>query len=289
MAQDCESTFRSVEHALGSVCVAETPERVVVLDAMDNVLALGITPVGAANWIGTATGEQAAFPYYLDATTLVGIEWLGNNREPNLEKILGLQPDLILGRVNRHESIYEQLSAIAPTVLINQRGVGGWRGQFVAYGNALNQSEQVDSLLADYDARAAAIADQLAALENAPEVSLVRFDPERIVIYQKLIFAGSVLEDAGVTRPSHQDKEQRSEQISLEQVDLIDADILFTVSANPDESMLAELQQNPLWSQLRAVQTEQVYAVPFDVWIGGWTITGANLILDEIEQVILGR
>lgn len=286
-AQDCQANFRYIEHAAGTACVPANPQRVVVLDALDNVLSLGITPVGAANWIGTATGEDAAFPSYLDPASLEAVAWLGNSREPNLEKLLSLNPDIILGRKNRHEAIYDQLSAIAPTVLIDQRGVGGWRGQFVAYAEALSQQEKAAQLLADYDARAADIASRLAALDNPPTVSLVRFDPERIVIYQKQIFAGSVLEDAGVTRPEYQNKDQRTENISLEQVNLIDADILLTTAANPEESMLAELQANPLWSQLQAVQNEQVYSVPFDIWIGGWTISGANLILDEVEKVVL--
>jgi len=146
---------------------------------------------------------------------------------------------------------------------------------------------EAESLLVDYDARAADIAARLAALDTAPQVSLVRFGPDRIVIYEKQIFAGSVLADAGVTRPPAQDKDARSEQISPEQLALIDGDLLLTVAANPDESILAELQTNPLWSQLRAVQTEQVYPVSYDSWVGGWTITGANLILDDVEQYLL--
>lgn len=282
-----DGTTRTITHALGETAVTADPQRVVVLDAMDNVLALGIHPVGAANWMGTATGEQAAFPTYLDPATLEGIEWLGDSATPSLEGIVALQPDLILGRNNRHAEIYEQLSAIAPTVIIDQRGVGGWRGQFLAYADALNRMAAAEVLLTDYDARAADIAQRLAALDPVPEVSLIRFDPNRIVIYEKQIFAGSVLADAGVTRPPYQDKDERTEQISLEQIELIDGDVLLTTAANPDESILAELQANPLWSQLRAVQTEQVYAVSFDIYIGGWTITGANLILDDIERYLL--
>ena len=277
----------TIHHALGEVDVPIDPQRVVVLDAMDNVLALGITPVGASNWMGTRTGERATFPGYLDAATLDGIEWLGDNKQPNLEVITALKPDLILGRTNWHAEIYNTLSTIAPTVLIDQEAVGGWRGQFLAYAAALNRTEQAQQLLADYDARTAALSEQFAAMSPAPQVSVVRFDPDRIVIYEKQIFAGSVLADAGVPRPPEQDKEQKSEQISTEQLPLIDGDVIFTLQANPDESMLAELRDNSLWNQLDAVQSEQVHDVSFDIWVGGWTITGANLILDDVERYLL--
>ncbi|MEM7125954.1 MAG: ABC transporter substrate-binding protein [Chloroflexota bacterium] len=277
--------FRTVAHALGETEVSADPQRVVVLDAMDNVLALGIKPVGAANWMGATTGEQATFPAYLDAAALEGIEWLGDNKTPSLETITSLQPDLILGRTNQHEEIYEELSAIAPTVLINPRGVDGWKRQLLTYADALNRVAEAETLLADYDARTAAISEQLAQMDPVPSVSLVRFDLDRITIYNKEIFAGNVLDDAGITRPAYEDKEQRTERISLEQVELIEGDVLITTAANPDTSVLAQLRENPLWSQLSAVQNEQVYAAPFDVWIGGWTITGANLILDELTDI----
>jgi len=286
-AADAESNARTVEHALGAIDVPADPQRVVVLDAMDNVIALGIQPVGASNWMGTATGEQAAFPTYLDEETLAGIEWLGDNKRPNLETIVALQPDLILGRVNWHEEIYDQLAAIAPTYLVDRNAVGGWKGMFFAYADALNRTAEAEALMDQYDARTADLAQRLEQLSPVPEVSLVRFDPDRIVVYGPEIFAGSVMADAGVTRPPQQREIGRSQQISLEEIELIDADVLLTVAADPDESMLAELQQNPLWSQLRAVQNEQVYPVSFDIWVGGWTITGANLILDDLERRLL--
>jgi iron complex transport system substrate-binding protein len=272
---------------MGTTQVPADPQRVVVLDAMDNVLALGVRPVGAANWIGSATGELAGFPAHLEQSDLRGIEWLGNNASPNMERIVALDPDLILARFNRHEAIYDQLSVIAPTVVINQNAVGGWKGQLRAYGDALNRSAPAEQLLEEYEQRADQIGAELAALDYNPEVSVVRFDPGRIVIYGKEIFAGSVLEDAGVMRPAYQQKDQRSEEISLEQIDLIDADILITVAANPSESMLAEIGSSPLWQGLRAVEQEQVHAVSFDVWIGGWTIAGAHLILDDIDRYVL--
>ena len=44
-------------------------------------------------------------------TEVVGLE-----SEVNVEAIAALQPDLIIGNKMRQEAIYEQLSAIAPTV-----------------------------------------------------------------------------------------------------------------------------------------------------------------------------
>ncbi|WP_053228048.1 ABC transporter substrate-binding protein [Spirochaeta cellobiosiphila] len=277
---------RTISTDLGNVDVPIHPERVVVLDAMDNVLALGIKPVGASNWMGSASGEKAGFPTYLANEDLSDVTWLGDNKQPNLEMIMSLHPDIILGRMNRHEGIYDTLSAIAPTVLVDQKALGGWKGQFLAYGEALNKSAEAKELLIQYDKRTTNIAQKIKGLNRIPTVSVVRFDPNRIVIYEKKIFAGSVLNDAGILRPEYQDKDRKSEAISAEQIDLVDGDILITIQANQNTSILSKLKDNPLWSNLEAVKKDKVYNVSFDIWIGGWTITGANLILDDIESLL---
>ena len=41
---------------------------------------------------------------------------VGTERDINLEAVMKLQPDLIIGNKMRHEKIYEQLKEIAPTV-----------------------------------------------------------------------------------------------------------------------------------------------------------------------------
>lgn len=37
-------------------------------------------------------------------------------------------------------------------------------------------------------------------------------------------------------------------------------------------------------SSLMSMVNGQVYTVSFDIYGSGWTITGANLVLDDIEQ-----
>ncbi|MEH2389930.1 MAG: ABC transporter substrate-binding protein [Nostoc sp.] len=46
---------------------------------------------------------------------------------PNLEKILTLKPDLILGTTNYHQRIYSLLSHIAATILVKPASDGNWK------------------------------------------------------------------------------------------------------------------------------------------------------------------
>ena len=103
---------RVVTHALGETEIAAKPQRVVVLDGgeLDDVLSLGLTPVGLASPEGAA--EQ---PSYL-ADRLAGVADVGTINNLDLEAIGALRPDLIVGSKLRADKMYPQLSAIAPTV-----------------------------------------------------------------------------------------------------------------------------------------------------------------------------
>ncbi len=283
------SATRVYAHALGESEIPTNPQRIVVLDAVDNLLALGVQPVGGAQWVGTASGIAASWPSYIDPAMVEEITFLGPTNTPNLEQIALLNPDLIIGRINFHEEIYPQLREIAPTVILDIKNSGQWRAEFFAYADLVGRTAEAEALMAAYESRAAAIAERLAALDTAPEVSLVRIDPERIVMYQKSLFIGQVLSDAGVKRPATQDVDNSSEQLSLETISQLDADVIFVIESNPAEAKYQAIVDTPLWNQLRAVQNGRVYAVPFDLWIGGWTINGAHAVLDQLETYLLAE
>ncbi|MEU6966610.1 hypothetical protein AB0A71_02500 [Kitasatospora aureofaciens] len=82
---------RTVEHARGRSAVPARAGRVVALDtdALDSVVTLGLSPVGA-----TTVSEGAPFPGYLPAERLAGTKAVGTIGQPNLEAIAALRPGL---------------------------------------------------------------------------------------------------------------------------------------------------------------------------------------------------
>ncbi|MGH3565652.1 MAG: ABC transporter substrate-binding protein [Pseudonocardia sp.] len=122
------SGSRPITHAMGTTTVPTDPQRVVVLDIqeLDVALSLGVIPVGA-----TRTTVAEALPSFLAGKAPAAkIVTVGTIAEPNLEAIAALQPDLILSSKFRHEDIYPQLSAIAPTVFAERTG-DAWKVSFL--------------------------------------------------------------------------------------------------------------------------------------------------------------
>lgn len=276
---------QTIDHAMGTTPIAGTPQRVVVLtnEATDHVLALGLQPVGAVkSWLGD--------PYYDYITTeMESVPVVGEELQPNLERIAALKPDLILGSKVRHEMLYPQLSAIAPTVFSENLGAD-WQENLVLYGKALNREQEAEQLLEDWDQRIADFQTKMGDRLNQ-EVSLVRFLPGVARIYYEDNFAGKILKEIGFQRPSAQRKDQFADEVSYEQIPLMEGDIMFYMTFDQGEGEASQMEQtwtnHPLWKTLEVVQADQVYEVNDVYWNTAGGVQAANRMLDDLYQIFL--
>ncbi|NEQ31407.1 MAG: iron-siderophore ABC transporter substrate-binding protein [Leptolyngbya sp. SIO4C5] len=272
-----------MQHSLGEVCIPLNPQRVVVLGAgFDTLLSLGIKPVGS-----TESGRK---DYSYLKNKAKDIEDVGNANSPNLEAIAALKPDLILGFDYRDRKNYELLSQIAPTVLHEWRGTGedDWKSLMNQMAEALGKTDRAEQILTDYNARIEKFQSQMGDRLKQTEVSIVRVQQGRILLYLEDSACGSVVADAGFPRPDHQTKFKEPDvSISKELLYKADADVIFLWTLGVDEeaaqksqTALKELRADPLWSNLNAVRQDKVYEVP-SRWISIGP-TAANLVLDDL-------
>lgn len=274
---------RDVSHVMGVTTVADHPVRIVALtnEATEDLLALGIVPVGAVRsananpWFDHVAGQ-------LGDTVVVGEEL-----SPSLEVILSLEPDLILGNKKRHEKVYDQLSAIAPTVYV-ENITGQWRDNLAFYAQAVGKAAEGQALLGVYEDRVAAIQ---AALGNrrAEKVGLVRFIAGQNYAYNNDSFSGSILRDIGFGRPAAQDKAGLAEPITAERIPELDGDRLLHFSYETgDGGATSEAETwmaSPLWQNLAVVKSGHVHGVSDTVWATAGGVMAAHLALDDIEAI----
>ncbi|MGW3480476.1 ABC transporter substrate-binding protein [Rhodococcus indonesiensis] len=268
---------RVVTHALGETEIAAEPQRVVVLDGgeLDDVLSLGLTPVGIASPEGAA--EQ---PSYL-ADRLTDVADVGTINNLDLEAIGALRPDLILGSKLRADKMYSQLSAIAPTVFSIRPGFP-WKENFLLVADALGREEKAESVLNDYQTRADEVRE---SIQGDPSISLVRFMSGRIRLYGNLSFIGVILQDVGLRRPPVQDLDELAAEVSPETITEADGDWIF-YSSYGRETDEAAVVGGPLWSSLPAVRQGRAVAVSDETWFLALGPTGAMLVLDDLERLL---
>ncbi|MEV5967356.1 iron-siderophore ABC transporter substrate-binding protein [Kribbella sp. NPDC051952] len=270
---------RTVKGALGDTKLEKKPSRVVVLDSgeLDDVLALGITPVGMAT-----TAGQAGVPSYL-ADKAQGIKTVGGISELNLEAIAALKPDLILGSKLRANDLYEKLSAIAPTVFSIRPGFP-WKENFLLVADAVGEEDKATGILNDYQKRAN---DVKSKVQGSPTISLVRFRPGEIRLYGNLSFIGVILKDIGLPRPKIQDVQDLAVEVSQENIGQAAGDWIFYSSyAKPDTTAENTVVNGNLWKALPAVKNGQVARVDDEVWFLGLGPLGAMDTLNDLEKLL---
>ena len=275
---------RTIQHAMGETVVPQTPERAVLLWSAVDALALGVEPVGAVlSGPPQIVGDDT--PRLSDRTA--GIAAVGNFAQPNLETIVELQPDLILGTMFA-ESFYPRLSQIAPTVLIDiSGGAAAWKQSVLDWATALGKPDEAQALIQQYEQRIAQFQEAMGDRLDTTTVSVARFDADRIRIYQTDSLPGVVLAEAGLPRPESQQRNNHDEIISLESLPSIDGDVLFFVQDNPEASTLAKAQESQLWSQLDVVQRGQVHEVSVEVWFLNLGIVSAHMILNDLFRTLV--
>ncbi|CAG9620805.1 ABC transporter substrate-binding protein [Sutcliffiella rhizosphaerae] len=285
-ANASEGESYEVEHAMGTASIKGTPKKVVILtnEGTEALLAMGVKPVGAVqSWLGDTWYDHIK-------EGMEGVEVVGTESAVNLEAIVALQPDLIIGNKLRQEDIYEQLNAIAPTVFAETLR-GDWQENFKLYAQALNKEEEGNKVLGDFDARVADLSEQLGdKLEQ--EVSIIRFTAGDVRIYHKDSFSGIILDQLGFARPESQDVDDFAEMnTTKERIPAMDGDILFYFSYETGDGEASKIKdewlEDPLFKNLEVAKAGNVHEVSDPVWNTAGGALAASLMLDDIERLFL--
>jgi len=272
---------RTIKHAMGDTTLKSVPKRVVVLfnGMVDIALTLKVKPVGAVeSWV------QAPWYHYLRAD-MGGVTDLGSELQPNLEAIVALKPDLIIGAKPRHEKLYNQLSAIAPTIMAEQ--LFEWKDNMAMIAKATNTETKADAFMADWNKRVAEFKSKLGDKKNL-EVSIVRFQSDNSARVYITGFAGTILQELGLKRPKAQQLEGKIlvDLDSPEQIPMMDGDIIFDISSSIGDGSEFKTQQewqtNPLWQNLKAVKNKKYYKVNDITWNMSGGATAAKMMLDDL-------
>ncbi|MDF5709747.1 MAG: iron-siderophore ABC transporter substrate-binding protein [Nostoc sp. S4] len=287
------NTVRVVKHALGQTQIPIHPQRVVALDpvVLGTPLALGIKIVAAPKQFLKLLAPEDQ-PQDIKDIGFV---------PPNLEKILALKPDLILGSITFYQEIYPLLSHIAPTVLVNNKSIPNWKDIFIQLSDIMGKKQEAEQVLSHYYDRLRKFRTVMGKRLPQTQVSLLRLTPPNSIrFFTKEGFAGNILEDAGLARPASQNLDPQATlkkrgggpiayDLSNEVPQEADGDILFLIMSDPknidSQKTLQRLLSNPLWSRLKVVQQGKVYVVG-DYW-GCCASISANRVIDDLERYLI--
>lgn len=229
--------------------------------------------------------EQAV----IEAATDVG--WL----ETDLELLATLEPDLILTAESFLDAstrpLYEE---IAPTAVIDASTSADWKQGVLEAAAALGAEDVAQSRLDEYGQRVEELRAQIQPQGLTASIVNLRA-PDDVRVYVDSC-ASAVLDELGFSRPEQQPQPAEygdiNVGISLERLPEADADVLFTfigsTGTNPDEidPEITNIEANPLWEQLGAVQVDRAYFVDADWWFGCGSVQAAEAIVTDVEEAV---
>lgn len=269
-------------------CIPRDVKRIVTLDPL---LTLGLlieleAPVVATPYMAIQD------PGILNMVRRSKMVDLGDPKEPSLERIVALKPDLIIGSTEAHARLYEKASKIAPTVFFSHMD---WKTYLRILAGLVGREAVAKEALAAYETRVASIRARMRRKDVT--VSAVRFAPGRFVVFvdgPASYVPFGVLRDAGVRRTPYETVTDGTivKRPDWEDLAKLDGDILLYVSASgyesgPDDALEREVIENPFWQLLPAVRNGRAHRVDRVTWQSFHGIGSAHRVLDDIERYIL--
>jgi iron complex transport system substrate-binding protein len=267
---------RTIEHRLGSTEISGRPSRVVALEfsfvqALD---ALGVVPVGI-----TDDNQPKRIEQLLGKK--IDYSSVGTRLEPNLELVSALTPDFIIADEIRHSAIYAQLSAIAPTIVLNS-----WEGSYqvikesvVTIADALGDKANGEKVLAAHEATVAALVAKIPAGEKRRFLLAVA-TPDSMSLHTSSSFTGSVFKAIGLT-PAVDSTDAVESGAGLERLIAVNPDVLL-VATDAGGTVLDQWKGNSAFANIAAVRAGTIFEVDRNQFSRFRGLKTAEMIVREI-------
>ncbi|KAM3091328.1 iron-siderophore ABC transporter substrate-binding protein [Phormidesmis sp. 146-35] len=287
--QIAASKCRVAEHELGKTCIPVKPRRIIVLNPsliLDPVVALGFkSSIIGINCYESWTSEECITPGFIPHE-LKGIDIVSIGYQPSLERILALKPDLILMLTDDFRQIYQQLSAIAPTVSITYNdGQLSFKDNFREIARLLDREKIAENLLIQYQKRVVEIRKQFSTQLKNKEISVLIYNGGQFTTSASQAIYFQIFKDIGVKIKPIFLTQASYTPFSIETIDDYDADILFI--ANFDRRPVSFFLEHPLISSLKAAKNGRIHIIDGrEVWDVFGPI-GVNRLLDRLSKYLL--
>ena len=266
----------------------EVPAKVERITTLENnmndfILALGIVPTA------TAGSAESGWSYMAEVEVLKegleGVQRIGNQSEPNMETILGTEPDVILatGNYTNQES---NLERIAPTFLFNnsKSDASAWKSDLREIGKMVGRTEEAEKVIADFEEKATKGAAAIKENIGDKTVMVVRVTAKDVRYYPRTSFP-ALYNDLQVKMPATEPSNPtKFESIVPQTLIDIDADYMFIL--NSDQKALDDLKATPIWNEIRAVKEGHIYEVDSSTWLFGYGPIAYDKVLDDALAIL---
>ncbi|ENI8073725.1 iron-siderophore ABC transporter substrate-binding protein [Vibrio vulnificus] len=266
-----------IPHEMGTASFETTPKKVVALDWVltETVLSLGVELEGVANISGY---QQWVAEPHLNADAID----VGSRREPNLELLSNIQPDVIL--ISKHlAAAYEPLSKIAPVLVYSvyseeKQPLESAKRITRSLGKLFDKERQAEQVIAQTDQRLATNGAKITSAGKADKPLLfARFINDKTLrIHSEGSLAQDTLNAMGLKNDWQEPTNlwgfttTGTEKLAEHQK----ANVMIFGPLSQEERQ--QLTQSPLWQAMEFSRTDSVYELPA-IWTFGGLLAAQRL------------
>lgn len=267
-----EAAFpRTYKDMQGNEVVIEAkPQRVAVafFHFLEPWFAMGVTPVAGDGSDTLLGGFLSLQPY---AQQQANVMDLGSPM--SLEKLLEVQPDLIISATPYNDKIHDQLKQIAPVVVFTNEL--DWKTRLEEFSKlvgeedaALKKINEIEQLIVTSREQLAGFKDKTVAFFGInTKGGYTAYGVNRCTAFYDEEFGLGLTVPEGYP-PIHGE----NSQFTLEGVAEMDPDYIFIwgdATSESEETALEELKSNPVWNTLTAVKDGHVFVLDRSAFSGG--------------------
>ncbi|WP_329940096.1 ABC transporter substrate-binding protein [Rhodococcoides fascians] len=279
----------------GDVTVPADPQRIAVLSAgfagylytLDAPIAITDTRL-----LGVTNLDGGFPPQWAEKAQAQGTTELPAGEALNIEAIAQADPDLIIGGGQGYSAVlandaYDQLAAIAPTVLIPS-SVNTWQGELEAVADAAGEADKVDGLLKAYEDKVAQVSDAI-TVPGSPVAYLLSLSTNEPSFIPQTAALPTLLSEVGFEADDIITKAGNPELYGSGDSFIVSPELLGSVATAPVMFVvpvagrtLDELKQDPAYAGLPAFSDDEVYELPATSYRPDYD--GVMATLEQIEQ-----
>ena len=273
---------KTIVHDFGTTELKKVPKRIVILDNLYGEILepLDLTPVGATTGQEGSQEFSTLFKKHYKDADVVSVGW---QKSPDLEKIKELKPDLILMTVDQ-EGLYDKLSEIAPTVgyRINTDENWDYHETSLKVAEIFDKRDEMKDALDRMDAKEAVFAENVKAKFGDQKLMYLRVTGNDIRYYAYGHF-GYLYDTYKFNRAQTFNPEDMYQVIDIDKLKDLNPDLLI-VQADSQELLDNKLKNTPVWSNLKAVQNNNVIYSDYSTYMLGFGIVSQEAIMNQISD-----
>jgi iron complex transport system substrate-binding protein len=254
-----------------------------------------VKPVGASKVVAL-TSLSADIVHRLDKTKLVGIpgsRLLRENAEiskitqvsegqtpPNLEKIIALKPDLVIGATGFHDQVLAKLKELGIKTMTSS--ITSWQS-LEELTKAIATEIQADptALIQSYQSL-------ISAKATTPKSTLVLVSSQPILAPNKNSWAGDLLTQFQINNAAAELQGQSPMRgyITLSAEKVLEANPKVLILVDVGDGAIDKLKETPFWNKLDAVISDRVYTFDYFGLVNPGSIDAITKACNKLQEIV---